>query len=178
MNTPKFLIADPCYILDKETWQSLCDKGTDTADEEFEGSWIEAFKDALAKYLFNNATEEEKEGLGLADFRHGIISTYAGDGDYYATTLKGDSSRISVDSGIIAIVPYSLYEKRKPEILFNNPYAEWLKIPEFSPYTLAYEYEEKGDPLDDRGIDEFITSIKLHIADSKHSSFDLSDKKN
>lgn len=161
MDKPKYLIADPCYILDKDTWQSLCDKATDTADEEFKGCWIDAFKDALARYLFNNATEEEKEGLGLADFRHGIISTYAGDGDYYATTLKGgDSSRISVDSGIIAIVPYSLYEKRKPEILFNNPYAEWLKISEFSPYTLAYEYEEKGDPLDDRGIDEFIASIK------------------
>lgn len=51
MNTPKFLIADPCYILDKETWQSFCDKATDTADEEFEGSWIEAFKDALARYI-------------------------------------------------------------------------------------------------------------------------------
>lgn len=159
MNTTKFLIADPCYILDKETWQSLCDKATDTADEEFEGNWKKAFKDALARYLFDNATEEEKRGVSLADFRQGIGFACIGDGDYHVFTPDKDKI-ISVDSGIIAIVPYSLYEKGLPEILLNNPYAEWLKIPEFSLYTLVYEYEVKGDPLDDRDIDEFITSIK------------------
>ena len=88
MNKPKFLIADPCYILDKETWQSLCDEATDIADEEFEGSWIEAFKDALARYLFNNATEEEKDGLEIVDFLNNICSPSEGDGDYYAETKK------------------------------------------------------------------------------------------
>ena len=160
MNKPKFLIADPCYILDKETWQSLCDEATDTADEKFEGNWEKAFGDALARHLFYNATPEENDGLTYRHFLTGITFAYGGDGDYYVRTQKGDSGEISVDSGIVAIIPYSFYEKRKLEILFNNPYAEWLKIPEFSPYTLAYEYEEKGDPLDDRGIDEFITSIK------------------
>ena len=50
---------------------------------------------------------------------------------------------MSVDSGIVAIIPYSFYEERKLEILLNNPYAEWLKIPEFSPYTLTYEDQEE-----------------------------------
>ena len=143
MNTTKFLIADPCYILDKETWQSLCDEATDTADEKFEGNWKKAFRDALARYLFNNATEEEKRGVSLADFRQGVGFACMGDGDYYAETKKGNSGRVSVDSGIVAIIPYSFYEERKLEILLNNPYAEWLKIAEFSPYTLTYEDQEE-----------------------------------
>lgn len=165
MNTPKFLIADPCYILDKETWQSLCDKATDTADKEFEGNWKKAFRDALARYLFNNATEEEKRGVSLAEFRQGIGFACMGDGDYHVFTPDKDKI-ISVDSGIIAIIPYSLYEKRKLEILFNNPYAEWLKITEFSLYTLIYEYEVKGDPLDDRDIDEHIAGFKPHSSNN------------
>ena len=52
---------------------------------------------------------------------------------------------MSVDSGIVAIIPYSLYEKRKLDIQLSNPYAEWLKITEFSPYTLTYEDQEE-DP--------------------------------
>lgn len=145
MNTPKFLIADPCYILDKETWQSLCDKATDTADEEFKGCWIDALEDALARYLFNNATEEEKDGLEIVDFLNNICSPSEGDGDYYVRTMARDSGEISVDSGIVAIIPYSLYEKRKLDIQLSNPYAEWLKIAEFSPYMLKYEAEEEED---------------------------------
>lgn len=145
MNTTKFLIADPCYILDKETWQSLCDEATDTADEKFEGSWKEAFGHALTSYLFNNATPEEKYGLTYRHFMNGIYFSVI-DGNYYAKTGKGDSGRVSVDSGIIAIIPYSLYEKRKLEILLSNPYADWLKIPEFSLYTLTHEDQEEEDP--------------------------------
>lgn len=145
MDKPKYLIADPCYILDKETWQSLCDKVTDTADEEFKGCWIDVLENALAKYFFNNATEEEKDGLEIVDFINNICSPSEGDGDYFVRTMARDSGEISVDSGIVAIIPYSLYEKRKLEILFNNPYAEWLKITEFSPYMLNYEAEEEED---------------------------------
>ena len=72
MNTPKFLIADPCYILDKETWQSLCDEATDLADEKFEGNWEKAFGDALARHLFYNATPEESDGLTYRHFLTGI----------------------------------------------------------------------------------------------------------
>ena len=59
--------------------------------------------------------------------------------------MARDSGEISVDSGIIAIIPYSLYEKRKLDIQLSNPYAEWLKITEFSPYMLKYEAEEEED---------------------------------
>lgn len=31
-----------------------------------------------------------------------------------------------------------------------NPYAEWLKIPEFSPYTLKYEEEDRDDEYDEQ----------------------------
>lgn len=57
---------------------------------------------------------------------------------------------MSVDSGIVAIIPYSFYEERKLEILSNNPYAEWLKITEFSPYTLKYEEEDRDDEYDEQ----------------------------
>jgi len=40
--------------------------------------------------------------------------------------------------------------KRKLEILLNNPYAEWLKITEFSPYTLKYEEEDRDDEYDEQ----------------------------
>jgi hypothetical protein len=150
MNTPKFLIADPCYILDKETWQSLCDEATDLADEKFEGNWEKAFGDALARHLFYNATPEESNGLTYRHFLTGITFAYGGDGDYYAETKKGNSGRVSVDSGIVAIIPYSFYEGRKLEILLNNPYAEWLKITEFSPYTLKYEEEDRDDEYDEQ----------------------------
>ena len=81
----------------------------------------------------------------MDELESGVKRT-CGDGDFEIYDANGRYMGVATtDSGMLALIPYSLYEKNRLAIRLNNPMAGWIKLEEFKKgyrFFITDEYQE------------------------------------
>ena len=135
MGNLKYLLADPSYILDTNTWKDLVKKANQPESANL--NFSDVLKKLIAVELYTRGAKE-----GLED---GVKSTH-GDGDFEIYEANGRYMGVATtDSGMLALIPYSLYERNRVAIRLNNPMAGWIKLEEFKRgyrFFITDEYQE------------------------------------
>lgn len=143
MGNLKYLLADPSYILDTDTWKDLIKKANQPENVNLDFS--DVLKKLIAVELYARGTKEELEGISLDEIESGVKRT-CGDGDFEIYDANGRYMGVATtDSGMLALIPYSLYEKNRLAIRLNNPMAGWIKLEEFKKGYRSFitdEYQE------------------------------------
>ena len=143
MGNLKYLLADPSYILDTDTWKDLIKKANQSENANL--NFSDVLKKLIAVELYTRGAKEELEGISLDGLEDGVKSTH-GDGDFEIYESNGRYMGVATtDSGVLALIPYSLYEKNRVAIRLNNPMAGWIKLGEFKKdyrFFATDEYQE------------------------------------
>jgi len=84
----KYLVTDPCYIVDDDMWTKLCDKADEETNHDTGNKWSNAFNKLVEDYL-----------KSLYDVAY-VAST--GFGDW---TNEIDGKRFVADAGMVTVVP-------------------------------------------------------------------------
>lgn len=129
MSSIKYLLTDPSYILDPFAWKALVVKASRLESDTL--SFSDALRTLLALEFYSRGTKEELEGVSLNDLENGIKKTW-GDGDFEIYGMDGRYLGVATtDSGMLALIPYSIYEKNKIEIDLNSLLASVVKLEDF-----------------------------------------------
>lgn len=143
----KYLVTDPCYIVEDEMWDKLCDKADELTHHAQGNEWCEAFNELVENHL--------KELYGIAY----VASTGYGD---WSNEIDGKS--FVADAGMVTVVPadkipqkiYEDYNNRlgaivevadDAEVVLDTSNSEWtvVKVGQFEslPYDDGYDEEEE-----------------------------------
>lgn len=95
MKTTKYIITDPCYILNEETWQEVCHECFDDTPKQYE-KFDERISEELNKLA--GTTNAVAAGTGFGDWSNTIYCNHSD---------KVLHSNFFADSGMVCVVEYN-----------------------------------------------------------------------
>lgn len=143
----KYLVTDPCYIVEDEMWDKLCAKADEITNHDEGNRWSNAFDKLVENHL--------KELYGVAY----VAGT--GFGDW---TNEIDGKRFVADAGMVTVVPaekipQKIYEEYNnhlgaivevednASVFLDTSNPDWtvVKVGEFESLPYDNEEDEEAD---------------------------------